>query len=769
MIRRTYSISGTVQGVGFRPTLYRLARKARLGGWIQNRSGTVLLTLEGLPTSIDTFISELPSKLPTHATITDLQKTDEETLIAEAYPTPFYIRESGFDDKRSISIPADLAMCTDCRQEISDPHNRRYRYPFTTCTNCGPRYTVVHGMPYDRSRTTLNAFPLCDACQAEYHDPTNRRFHAESMACPDCGPTVSFEPTSSLPPIAAARKRLAEGGILAIRGIGGYHLAADATNAEALTALRQRKHRPAKPFAVMARDLEAVRRVCHLSDEAAALLEAPEAPIVILDLLPRPTAHVPLSTAHISPDTQTLGVMLPTSPLHHLLFEQPEGDTTTSLEFLVMTSGNKASEPICITNDEARARLNSIADALLLHNREINLRNDDSLVAQQMHGMQLWRRARGYAPSPIKFNRNLPRSVLAMGAELKNGIAFAVDQSVTLSPHIGDLSTPEARDAHERVSKELPHFLGGRPACIAVDLHPDMYCTRHGERLARELRIPIVRVQHHHAHAASCLAENGKDSGMALVFDGTGLGTDGNIWGAELLYVERNRFTRLATFAATPLPGGDMAAEQPIRQLVARWHAAGISPSPELLSRCGITQEQHTVWTQQCSQNINAPLTHSAGRLFDAFSALLGYAPTKTTYEGQAPIRLETAARHGRELPPLPYDRIKHGDMLSIDWSPAFRELSNRHAEVWQNDDTARQVHDTIANAAIDMVAYGAEQTSEKTIALSGGVFMNGLLCSLLIPKLDALGIKTLTHCEVPPNDGGIALGQSLIAAYEAE
>ena len=776
IFRHTYTITGTVQGIGFRPTLYRLARDAELGGWVQNRSGTVLLALEGAPTDIDTFLAALPSCIPANASITTITLTDEE-MIGDGRITPFHIMESGFDAQSEVTIPADLAMCPECRAEVLDPNDRRYGYPFTTCTNCGPRYTVVHGMPYDRKRTTLDAFPLCEACDREYRDPTNRRFHAESTACPDCGPAIEFRlqttdhrletPHSpqSTPhrPLSSARHVLASGGILAVRGMGGFHLAVDATNAEAIAKLRERKHRPAKPFAVMARNLDVVRSICKVSTPAAALLQSPEAPIVILDLRPQ-TADCRLQTASISVDTQTLGIMLPTTPLHMLLHDGSHDDPVPPFDFLVMTSGNQSSEPICILNGEAEERLQEIADAFLFHNREINLRNDDSLVAEQVTGLQLWRRARGYAPNPTTLHQPLSRSVLAMGAELKNAIALGVDSRVTLSPHIGDLSTPEARDAHERVARELPEFLDRKPDCIAVDLHPDMHCTRHGEKLANERGIPVVAIQHHHAHAAACLAENGRAAGLALVFDGTGLGPDGNIWGAELLHLEGDACTRLATFSPTHLPGGDMAVSEPTRQLVARWHAVGMVPSPEVLQRCGIRADQHTVWTQQCEQGINAPLTHAAGRLFDAFAALLGFAPVRTSYEGQAPIRLEAAARYGRGNETLPFQLSRHNNLMTVDWSPTFRALTDNHADVWQNPDAAAQVHQAIADAAAEMIAFGVEQTGEKIIALSGGVFMNRLLCELLIPGLRARDLTVLTHSRVPPNDGGIALGQTVIA-----
>ncbi len=770
LIRRTYQINGTVQGVGFRPTIYRLAREACLGGWIQNRSGSVVLALEGEVLSIDAFISNLSSNLPDNANVTSIEKLGEENV--EAPPGPFHIMESGFDAQSNVTIPADLAMCPECRSEILDSSDRRHLYPFTTCTNCGPRYTVVNAMPYDRSRTTLNEFPLCDDCAKEYSDPLNRRFHAESTACPACGPHVSYEQEGNTviqnnEAIAAARKALADGKIVALRGIGGFHLAIDATNPDAVAELRRRKHRPDKPFAVMVRNIDAARKICHVSKAAAALLQSPEAPIVIMDISEDTSAESLLAYQDISPDTRTLGLMLPTSPLHLLLHEGVSSDGPPPFDFLVMTSGNQSSEPICIDNDEASIRLRGIADAFLMHNREINLRNDDSLAIEQSTGLQIWRRGRGYAPNPIPTPAPLKRRVLAMGAELKNAVAFGDSDSVTLSPHIGDLTTPEANDAHERVARELPDFLSRTPDCIAVDLHPDMHCTLHGVKLSKKLDLPCLAVQHHHAHAMACLAENGRTSGLVLAFDGTGLGSDGTIWGAELLHVDGPQYERLATFAPVPLPGGDAAVHEPMRQVVARWYAGGITPSSEIMDRCKLSEDQLDIWTQQCSKNINTTLSHGAGRVFDAISAIIGFAPQRCTYEGQAPIRLEAAAREGSRNSDLPFDVNRDNSLLIIDWSPAFHILTSNHKSHWSNPDTALAAHHAIANAALTMIKHGLETSGLREVGLTGGVFMNRLLCNLLIPMLNNDGITVLTHSQTPPNDGCIAFGQAVIAGLQ--
>ncbi|MCL4235050.1 MAG: carbamoyltransferase HypF, partial [Deltaproteobacteria bacterium] len=589
--RLTVDVSGVVQGVGFRPTIKRLADEAGLGGWIQNRSGSVTMELVGPSGRVREFLHTLPRRIPPMAQL------DQIVIRGEAPTDPipaegrFDIIESARSDENRVVIPADLAMCPDCRREILDPANRRFGYPFTTCTNCGPRYTVVNAMPYDRVRTTMSAFGLCDDCAREYADPSDRRYHAESIACPVCGPRLRLVlPSGESPggdPLRVVRAALAEGKIVAVRGIGGYLLAADARNPRALATLRERKRRPAKPLAIMARNLAVVRRSVRTTAAAEDLLRSATAPIVILPI--RDEADTGLPWEMISPDTRNFGVMLPTSPLHAMLFEQLPGDATPPFDWLIMTSGNRRSEPICISNDEALERLRDIADLFLAHDREINLRSDDSLFASGEGGPQVWRRARGLAPGAIRLHRPLRRAVLAMGAELKNTIAVGFEDRVVSSPHVGDLETPEAIDALTRLTRELPAFLHREPEVVAVDLHPDMHATRIGEDRARELGIGVVRVQHHHAHAAGALAEHGLDAGLALVFDGTGYGADGHIWGAELLCVEPNGFARLATFAPVPLPGGDAAVVGAAGLVVGRAAMLGISIDDRARERLGVS------------------------------------------------------------------------------------------------------------------------------------------------------------------------------------
>jgi len=569
-------------------------------------------------------------------------------------------------------------------------------------------------------------------------------------------------------PLRIARGELARGCIVGVRGLGGYLLAADAFNREVTMLIRGRKHRPEKPLAVMARDLDTARRYAVIPDAAAGLMMSPEGPIVIVEARQDAVDGGLLPMDAINPDTRTLGMLLPTTPLHLLLFHPLRDDPVPAFDLLVMTSGNRGGEPICLTNDEARTRLGGIADYLLTHNREINLRNDDSLCVLQHGGApQVWRRARGYAPLPIRLRWKVGRNVLATGADMKNAVALAYGDRVVLSPHIGDLDTPEAVEGFEQVVEALPAFLQRRPGVVAVDAHPDMQSVRMGRRLAGKLGVETVAVQHHHAHAAACLAEHGMSEGLALVMDGMGWGPDGTVWGAEVLSVRRDGFRRLASFMPVPLPGGDMAVRCPVRQLVGRWFAAGVAVSDEWLAPLGVTREEVSVWEQQCRQGLNAPLSHAAGRVFDAFSTVLGFAPATITYEGQPAIRLEAAAMHCHKatVPEVPWTGSEVDGMFQVDWSPAFRMFSERHVAGLHPSAWALAVHQAIARAALEMILFANCREHAPCVALSGGVFMNRLLNGILVPLLEEKGIRALCHGRTSPGDGCIALGQAVIAA----
>ncbi|PIE53189.1 carbamoyltransferase HypF, partial [Candidatus Fermentibacteria bacterium] len=592
----------------------RITEAAGLTGWVRNQSGTVRLVLEGPVEVVDRFMKRLESELPPRASLEGVHVLSREFVKPSQVSEMFTILDSASDRSMRISIPADLAICPQCMKEVLSPSSRFYRYPFTTCTDCGPRYTVVETMPYDRERTALRDFPLCSKCMEEYTDPGNRRFHAESIACPVCGPELAWRGQegnliSAEDPLEEARKAISEGAVVAVKGLGGFLLVADASNREVLKKLRKRKNRPAKPFAVMASNLSVLKKQCLVSAEEEELLSSPEAPIVVLRTADNPSLPLDL----LAPGLNNLGVMLPTTPLHLLLAESTGDDSTGSFDFLLMTSGNRGGEPVCTSNEEALTRLKGIADFFLLHNRRINLRNDDSLAVVNHSGVQIWRRARGYAPNAVSLSFPLKKTVLAMGAELKNTICLGFDNEAVLSPHTGDLETPEALDGLEQVVKNFPEYFGKAPDTIVTDLHPDMHSTRLGMRLAAELGVPLLQVQHHYAHALAIMCEHRLKEAVALVFDGTGLGTDGTIWGGELLHVRETEWTRLGTLAPAILPGGDAAVLRPAIQLIARFWQQGLAVDKRWQRRLGVTSEELRLWKTQFERRINCYTTHAAG------------------------------------------------------------------------------------------------------------------------------------------------------------
>jgi len=766
--RVTLDIIGIVQGVGFRPTIAVAATRRGISGFIRNQAGRVRLVIEGEGVEVDRFISDLPSELPPQARVDEVRILSREPLAREWTGAPFRILESTTPDAPRSSIPADLAICSDCRRDVLDARSRFYGYPFTTCTNCGPRYTVVTGTPYDRARTSLAPFPLCEECLADYSDPGNRRFHAQSIACPRCGPWLSLldEAGREIPgrPLIHARRALAEGRILAIRGLGGFLLAVDASDAPAVERLRRRKLRPDKPFAVMARNMEVIERLCLVDDEARRILEGPKAPIVVLDQ--RQETGLAASLDRLSPGTRTLGVMMPATPLQLLLAEPLAEDDTPPFDLLVMTSGNRGGEPICVDNGEALERLRGIADLLLVHNREIRLRADDSLVGIVAGKPRTWRRARGWAPETIRLAAPLDRAVLALGADLKNTVALGSEREVAVSPHVGDLETADAIDALGDAIEALQSCHRCRPEAIAVDLHPDMHSSRLGRRYAAERGLPLVEVQHHHAHALAVMAEHGADEAMALVFDGTGLGSDGNIWGAELLSVGPEGFQRLASFKDVPLPGGDEAVRRPARQLVARWLDSGIVITPAWREHLGLDDAQLEALSTQCLRGLNAPRTHAAGRVFDSFSVLAGVAPRRATYEAHAAVLLEAAAMRsgGGAGIEVPFGIVERDGLLMVDWGPAFAEFADRPPDARLACLMARGFHRAMCDAALAMARGGLERCGLRRIALAGGVMMNRRFADQLTGGLKISGFEVLLPREIPPNDGGISLGQVVAA-----
>ena len=700
--RRRLRARGVVQGVGFRPFVYRLAREHGLGGYVLNDGDGVLIEIEG--PELDTFAGELVSRAPSLASV----RAVTAEPVAPLGETEFRIVES-IASGRTALIPPDIATCDDCLRELFDPADRRFRYPFINCTQCGPRFTIVRSVPYDRPNTTMAGFPLCDECRREYEDPLDRRFHAEPIACPACGPRLSM-------PLEEAVAVLDQGGILAVKGLGGYHLACDAADEAAVSRLRARKHREAKPFAVMSGQ---PGLLVHVNKAELKLLQSRERPIVLLRRVP----GAPVAES-VAPGSPWLGVMLPYTPLHHLLYRDFGGQ-------LVMTSGNLSDEPIAFEDDEARRRLAGVADAFLAHDRPIHRRCEDSVVRR---GFPV-RRSRGFTPSPLPLVA--PRPLVAAGAELKSTFCVATGDGAFLSPHLGDLDSEAAYRAFVGDLELYLDMLGLRPETIACDLHPEYLSTK----WAHEQGLPLVEVQHHHAHAAACVAEHREDGpAMALVFDGTGWGTDGTLWGGELLRCDLESFERLAWLDPVPLPGGEAAIRQP-------WRVAAT-----LLEGAG--QPVHWPdWTLvRESLKANAPLSSGMGRLFDAVAAVLGF-HGEATYEGQAAIELEQLAG---ETPadPWPWRFGRSTELVT----QCYLEAARGRDPAW----IAASFHETVAASA---AAVCAEKATSETVVLSGGTFQNVRLLRSTRERLEALGFRVLTHRLVPPNDGGISYGQAAIAA----
>jgi len=711
--RRRFYISGVVQGVGFRPFVFGLARVHGIVGFARNDGQGVVVEAEGTPVALDDFAAALSADAPPLARV--------ESVAAIALPPTsdreFVIAPSEATGRRAL-IPPDVATCGDCLRELFDPADRRYRYPFINCTQCGPRFTIVRTVPYDRTNTTMAAFEMCSDCTREYQDPTDRRFHAEPIACGACGPRLSM-------PLEDAVGLLRDGRIVAVKGLGGYHLACDAADEAAVAGLRSRKHREEKPFALMAADPWAIADVSPAEEE---LLRSRERPIVLLRR--RRDAMVAPSVA---PDNPWLGVMLPYTPLHHLLladFGRP----------LVMTSGNRSDEPIEFEDDDARARLASIADAFLSHDRVIHRRCEDSVVRAQFPV----RRSRGYAPGALPLPVAAPRPIVAAGGELKSTFCVARGGDAFLSAHLGDLDTELAYRAFVTDLRLYLDMLGIQAEVVACDLHPDYMATR----WAREQEAELIEVQHHHAHAAACLAEHGQEGpALALVFDGTGYGTDGTLWGGELLRCDLAAFERLAHLRPVPLPGGEAAIREPWRCAAAYLEAAN---RPVPFERWALVRE---------SLRVNAPLSSGMGRLFDAVAALLGVRE-RASYEGQAAIELEQLAGHA-EAEPYP-SGLTAG---VIDGPALVRAAHDDLAAGRPREQIAAGFHEGVAAAAVNACAVAARP---RTVVLSGGTFQNLRLLRSVRRGLEAQGFRVLTHRAVPPNDGGISYGQAAVAARRA-
>ena len=750
--RIRYLFTGIVQGVGFRPFIYRLARRHELAGWVRNHSVGVYAEVEGHPSHIADFICDVIEKPPPMAEVY-VAGTWELSPQGE---TGFQILASDQSPAKKALITPDIATCDDCLAEMKNDADRRYRYPFINCTNCGPRLTIIRDIPYDREQTSMACFPLCPRCQEEFDDPTNRRFHAQPNACPSCGPILALldrqgqEITTGGAAWQEAVKLLRQGAIFAIKGLGGFHLAVAADDDQAVQKLRARKRRPDKPLAVMARDIDAARRYAHISAEEERLLVSPQRPIVLL----RQRRDHNLA-ASIAPGMDTLGIMLPYTPLHHLLFQ--DGLCVA----LVLTSANKTDEPICIANREAIERLSGIADYFLVHNRDILVRCDDGLAAVYGGEAMSLRRSRGLAPKPLALGISFP-PVLALGAQMKGQICLLRENQAFISPHIGDLETPLARNFfHENIDL-LEDITECRPDVIACDLHPDYYSSQAASRMAGKT---VILVQHHHAHVVSCLAENHvAERVLGLAMDGTGLGTDGCIWGGEFLLADNASFERIGHFRYFLLPGGDQAIRQPWRTGASLLFSAFASSWHDVACRLSLLPMDFPapLLHKIMEQRINCPETSSLGRLFDGVAAILGIR-RQVSFEGQAAMELEVWANKGKGVN-LPYEIVREGAVFILDMRPMIRALVDNVFLGRSIADQAASFHQTIIAATTDMAEKIAGISNIRRLALSGGCFQNRILLEGCLSSLEKAGFTVLRHRHVPTNDGGIALGQAVIA-----
>ena len=745
-VRVGLRVRGTVQGVGFRPSVFRLAAVEGLAGFVRNDSDGVWIELEGDAETVSRFSERLRRDAPPLSRIDAI----EITPLSARGDVQFRVAPSERAAAATAAIPSDAATCSACLRELFDPENRRFRYPFVNCTDCGPRYTIVRDVPYDRARTTMSAFPLCAPCRAEYEDPFDRRFHAEPNACPECGPSVAFvrPGRSSLPRdegLRAAIDDLVAGRIVAVKGLGGFFLACDATSAESVARLRERKRRPHKPFALMARDLATALSIGFAEEAEIRALESPAAPIVLL----RARAGTPLATG-VAPGLREVGVMLPYTPLHHLLLADGP-------PLLVMTSGNVSEEPIARDDRSALDRLSGIADSFLLHDREIHSRADDSVVRIVAGSPQPVRRARGSVPEPISLGFSAP-PVLAVGAERKNTVCLTRDDEAYLSPHVGDLENPETHAFFEEVITKLERLLGVSPTAVAHDLHPDYFSTRY----ARASTLPRYGVQHHHAHIAACLAENGRTAPViGVAFDGTGCGPGGELWGGEVLLADFGGYRRLGHLRPIPLAGGAAAIREPWRLAASALLDAGL-PIDRLRSVQPVRRE---AVRRLIERGIASPLATGAGRWFDAVSALLGIR-SEITYEGQAAVELEAIASEGGGFR-LDFAIARDASgTLEIDLRPAIRAIVAADDGGVSRGRLAAGFHEMLARAVTQSCVAAREETGVATAALSGGCFQNRLLTEKTRDGLAAKGFEVLLHRRVPPNDGGLALGQAAVAAW---
>lgn len=753
--RVAITIEGIVQGVGFRPFVFRVAQTHGITGWVLNEGAAVLIEAEGSTDPLDLFCQTIKNEHPPLASIVRFDTKE----IPAAGDNAFSIRQSQTTGAKKVHITPDANVCPDCLKELLDPSDRRYRYPFINCTNCGPRYTIVTGTPYDRGLTTMVDFPMCPDCQAEYDDPASRRFHAQPNACPDCGPSLQFVDNSGKPiettdPLTLAIEKLRSGKILAIKGLGGYHLVVDACNETAVKELRRRKQRDEKPFALMAFESERIQQFAHISETELQLLESVERPIVLLEK--KTPSEI---DGLVAPNNNYLGVMLPYTPLHYLLLQDQLA--------LVMTSGNLSDEPIAFEDQDSFGRLSSIADYFLIHNRRIHTRTDDSIVRQMGGHPLVLRRSRGYVPRSLALPKAQP-AILATGAELKNTLCYTQGERAFLSHHIGDLKNPETFRSFEKAAKHLSEILEITPKALAHDLHPDYFSSQ----WATQQQVKTIAVQHHHAHMASCMAENALEGDcIGVILDGAGLGTDGKIWGGEFLVGGYEGFRRAGHFDYMPMPGGDAATKEPFRMALSYLHRAFGKEIPALPFLDAIPKNELDLYWQMIEKGINSPLTSSCGRLFDAVAALVGIR-NQVSFEGQAAMELEMAInspqKQVRSYPFLLHRKKDQADETTyvVEFEEMIKFLVK---DLLTNTSTAlisTKFHNGLVNVIRLAVKNIRRDTQLDRVVLSGGVFQNRYLTETAIKLLQADGLKVFTHSLIPPNDGGIALGQAIIAGH---
>jgi len=765
LTRLRLEVRGAVQGVGFRPFVYRLAHELGLRGWVQNDGRGVRLEVEGERRHLDQFRERLQAEAPPLAVVQDVSA---EWLAPVGF-SGFDIQHSDAQSsKRALLLP-DVATCAACLGDLTDPTNRRHGYPFTNCTGCGPRFSIVRALPYDRPNTTMAGFTQCAQCQAEYDEPRDRRFHAQPNACADCGPRVWLatsngqRQSAGADAIRQAAQALRDGFILALKGLGGFQLLADATSPAAVKRLRQRKRRWEKPLALMVGTIEHARALATVSEEVAAALTGPSAPIVLVPR--RPDAPV---TAAVAPGTPLLGLMLPYTPLHHLLMHELQVP-------VVATSGNLSDEPICIDNGEALVRLGEIADLFLLHDRPIERHVDDSVAVWTNNTLQLVRRARGYAPLPVRVNRTGP-TVIAVGSHLKNTIALALGHDVFVSQHIGDLDTRAARDAHQRVIRDFSTMYETVPEIVAHDLHPDYASTQWAHTTVGQARngddrwaaqfaeARLVGVQHHHAHLVACLADNGiEETSLGVTWDGTGYGNDGTVWGGELLLGDARGFRRVAHFWPFRLPGGEAAVREPRRSALAallETFGQGVCSWEDLASIHAFSARERDLLLQMLRRGVNSPVTTSAGRLFDAVASVAGLRQV-ASYDGQAAMELEHVAdRTVTASYPFPVSASEGSQPLVLDWRPLLSAVVDDVRQRTPVGEISAKFHHALAQVVVQV----AREVGNPRVALSGGCFQNLLLSELCAQGLSNAGFMVLRHRQVPTNDGGISLGQAVIA-----